>query len=705
MSSRCRVGLSAYAFILALVLPRSTTAQPCSPNLCSGHGSCESSGDGSTSTRQCNCNTKWMGADCSLKVCPYGIAWSDTAEGTDDSHNTAECSNRGRCNREMGFCECDQGFEGQACDRKSCPHNCHGHGKCQSISYFASVKDLGEGTLYTYDDVWDADIMYGCNCDIGYTGPSCQLRSCPTGDDPLTGTEEDPDGEQYNEQQEVTCTATGGVFTLAFRHFTTIEIAYDASADKIVDALEDLPSIYSSYDSAISVQFATTETEACVSSGHTWTVEFLQDFGDLPLLVPGTSGLTHTTSGTDPSVVVAESVTGTKENFDCSGRGLCDQDHSVCTCEPEFDTSNGSGSEGQRGDCGYVVTAVTHCPGEVSCSGHGVCSGSPTYDCDCSDGWTGSDCSLKTCSYGKSWFAVPTADNTAHLDRSECSGMGECDRSMGVCRCIDGFEGSACDRMSCPGGIGGGVEESDRVLCNDHGQCMTMSMLAVEASDSDGQEADYTYGATPNDPKTWDHDMVQGCFCDHGYFGHDCSQRSCPYGDDPDTHSQDNEIQEILCTDSDSTDGSLVVLTFRQAETDSLEPTTTEEELEAALEDLSTLTDVSVSCDTGVFCSNTTSTCLVEFLTELGNVPLISVSVTDVDTVDIFEYQAGTKEYVECSFKGLCDYELGECRCFPGYGSSDGQNGIGTLGDCGYILPFSPGLREHGNERPMSRYP
>ncbi|CAM9140099.1 unnamed protein product, partial [Discosporangium mesarthrocarpum] len=679
-------------------------AQPCSHNLCSGHGSCESSEDGSTSARQCTCNEGWMGADCSLVVCPYGPAWSDSATGVDDAHNPAECSNRGLCDRETGMCLCDPGFEGQDCSRRSCPNNCHGHGKCQSMSYFASVKDLGEGTVYDYEDVWDADVMYGCNCDKGYFGPSCKSRLCPVGDDPLTGTEEDPNGEQYNEQQEVTCIATGGIFTLSFRHFTTTELAYDASAHDIVDALEELPSIYSSYDSAISVQFTSTETQACTSSGHTWTVEFLQDFGDVSLLVPGISGLTHSSTGTDPSMTVEQVVEGTKESVACSGRGLCDTDQSICSCEPEFDTSNGYGAQGRRGDCGYIVTAVTHCPGEISCSGHGVCAGSPTYECSCSNGWSGGDCSLKTCAFGKSWFSLPTADETAHLDPWECSNMGECDRTTGECHCVDGFEGSACDRMSCPGRALAEGDDS-AAPCSGHGQCMTMAMLAEEAADGDGVEADYTYGATPNDPLRWDHDMVQGCLCDDGYMGHDCSLQTCPYGDDPDTHSQDNEIQEIECTDTDSNDSGLVVLVFRQAETDYLEPSATETEVETALEKLSTLIDVSVSCDTGSLCSNNTSTCTIEFLTELGDVPLISATTSDVDSVSISEFQKGTKEYVECSYKGLCDHQLGECVCFPGYGSSDGQNKLGTLGDCGYILPFSPGLGEVGDGRPMSRYP
>lgn len=82
----------------------SAHAQPCSPNHCSGHGSCESSTDGSTSARQCSCNSGWTGADCSLMICPTGAAWADKATGTDDAHASMECSNRGTCDRNAGIC-------------------------------------------------------------------------------------------------------------------------------------------------------------------------------------------------------------------------------------------------------------------------------------------------------------------------------------------------------------------------------------------------------------------------------------------------------------------------------------------------------------------------------------------------------------------------------------------------------------------------
>ena len=36
----------------------------------------------------------------------------------------------------------------------------------------------------TYTTYWDADKIYGCVCDKGYTGYDCSLNICPSGHDP-----------------------------------------------------------------------------------------------------------------------------------------------------------------------------------------------------------------------------------------------------------------------------------------------------------------------------------------------------------------------------------------------------------------------------------------------------------------------------------------------------------------------------------------
>lgn len=173
----------------------------------------------------------------------------------------------------------------------------------------------------------------------------CRSHTLPASSCASLVTKQDPDGEQYNEQQEVTCRATGGYFTLTYRGFTTKLISFDASAQDIVDAIQPLPSLYGLYDNAVSVQFSSSETQACTPEGHSWTVEFLHDFGHVPLFVPGVSKLTHSTFGITPSVTVDEMLQGTKESKVCSGRGLCDATDGVCQCEVEFDSSNGYNEE------------------------------------------------------------------------------------------------------------------------------------------------------------------------------------------------------------------------------------------------------------------------------------------------------------------------------------------------------------------------
>lgn len=147
-----------------------------------------------------------------------------------------------------------------------------------------------------------------------------------------------------------------------------------------------------------------------------------------------------------------------------------------------------------------VFAMGASCPND--CSGKGYCR--ETGKCMCFSGFEGYDCSLRACPAAESW---DSADGVVHKP-SECSARGACNRKTGICACYDGFEGSSCERVSCPND------------CSGHGNCRLLSELPK------AKQAGYS---------SWETTRVQVCQCDGGYTGNDCSQRVCPFGDDPET--------------------------------------------------------------------------------------------------------------------------------------------------------------------------
>jgi len=97
----------------------------------------------------------------------------------------------------------------------------------------------------------------------------------------------------------------------------------------------------------------------CSSTGTTTTIEFLSPTGNVPLL------------GLDLVDVdlayVSESISGTKEDETCSGRGLCDETTGSCTCFPGFGSSDGQGKKGTLDDCGYVIPIFRCEDGSLEC--------------------------------------------------------------------------------------------------------------------------------------------------------------------------------------------------------------------------------------------------------------------------------------------------------------------------------------------------
>lgn len=134
---------------------------------------------------------QWTGADCSLKTCSRGVSWTQ-AHNTDKCNHAdfAECSDQGTCDRSSGQCTCFAGYTGAACQRSECPNGCSNHGICQSniaFSVDASIPDASSayGQDKKYVGAWDSGVHYGCKCSVGYRGPDCSQKECPSGADPL----------------------------------------------------------------------------------------------------------------------------------------------------------------------------------------------------------------------------------------------------------------------------------------------------------------------------------------------------------------------------------------------------------------------------------------------------------------------------------------------------------------------------------------
>jgi hypothetical protein len=107
---------------------------------------------------------------------------SDLQDLSDSAHYYMECSNKGKCDRTTGECQCYDGYDGVACQRASCPgfpNSCSGHGVCKTIEQLASADN---GNVYK---LWDRKTTMGCACDKGYSGPDCSQRDCKYGVDPL----------------------------------------------------------------------------------------------------------------------------------------------------------------------------------------------------------------------------------------------------------------------------------------------------------------------------------------------------------------------------------------------------------------------------------------------------------------------------------------------------------------------------------------
>lgn len=280
------------------------------------------------------------------------------------------------------------------------------------------------------------------------------------------------------------------------------------------------------------------------------------------------------------------------------------------------------------------------------------------------------------------------------LIHKECAGQGNCNRQTGLCECYPGFEGTACQRTSCPND------------CSNHGVCTSVQYVDVAHSDK-------FYINYYNDPKE-DADFSFVCVCDSNYYGPDCSYRKCPFGYYPTSDCDlDTQGPQVITLTGNPITGTMAYAKFRDLfgrewftdKFNALNQTEWTNAINKLPYSVINLKNVMVECKNGSATDYTadckSKTDLVEVKisiwfgvgisgrqheVELINnnvlkaVPAYSnynfptgyhgmTRINDSDNLEAkIEYAVSyIRPPSSCSNNGICDTETGLCSCFRGY--------------------------------------
>lgn len=360
----------------------------------------------------------------------------------------------------------------------------------------------------------------------------------------------------------------------------------------------------------------------------------------------------------------------------CSGHGVCDK-NDQCTCFLEAKVLNEEGNEASEREVRKIQ-------------------------------WTGADCSLMTCPRGTSWGRVKNF--MEHRQGAECSDAGICDRKTGECQCYTGYDGSACQRTTCPNNCNGhGICASNKDFAEQYARAMATSInekrFAPRCANKDSSTNicqrnvehldDYYATYMVSYENAWDSGLQYGCNCDAGFAGADCSQRECPTNNDPvDDNCQmkwsANSYPQIDGAASEASKSVPFANDVKELKKHNYLYTT------ASVDNLYTYLDANYVSDT-VFnnpdkfvtarshFSDLARSCSAFYISPSLKLPKTSATWNIVpfsldswacdymwdSTMVKVPWCGGQWSSQECSGRGLCDRTTGSCKCASGYSGND----------------------------------
>jgi len=232
----------------------------------------------------------------------------------------------------------------------------------------------------------------------------------------------------------------------------------------------------------------------------------------------------------------------------CSGNGICGA-QDKCSCY-----QNWQGADCSARTCPSTLAWADTADGTnqahyyAECGNKGICD-RKSGECKCFDGYEGKGCRRSTCPEGCSGhgtceyieeLASDFADRrngpgnkyqdltcTSQLDADAGTGRGR-----GTCTDDDG--GTTCNVYNADSATCTANDDSGGTACiytphPNSGSCGTSGLvttLVTARSANTDKHSGHQYNL-------WDAGKIQGCKCDLGYEGADCSTREVPRGDDP----------------------------------------------------------------------------------------------------------------------------------------------------------------------------